>query len=85
MTGLMNVKEVAAYLHVSHSAIHGWILRKGFPRKKVGHLVRFDLAEVNAWVAQQTELADNDIRAKQDAHKLLKRHDPGQPVVFTLD
>ena len=85
MTRLMTIKEVSAHLQVGRGTIYGWIIHKSFPRKKIGHLLRFDLAEVLEWIAQQTLKADNDLRAKQYAHPRLRRHDPNQPVVFTLD
>ena len=62
-------------------------MREGtIPRKKVFGRVLFDLTEINAWVAAQSEL-DHMVR-KPSAYELnprIARREPVQPVVFKLD
>lgn len=85
MQNLMTIEEVSEYLHVARGTLYGWISRRSFPRKKVGRLIRFSRADVDAWVAEQTTIADNEALAIRNAHPRLYRHDPEKPVVFTLE
>jgi predicted DNA-binding transcriptional regulator AlpA len=51
---LLNEKELAALLGVSVSTVRHWRYSyAGPPVQKVGRSVRYDLAECEAWLAEQ--------------------------------
>ncbi len=82
---LMSTNEIAAYIGVSRVTIQNWIANDGFPRIKAGRLNRHDLAEVQAWLKHNTELADRVAVAKSEEHQKLGRRDQKHTVEFTLD
>ena len=50
---LMTTRDTAIYLSVSEAALKAWRLRGGGPPWiKVGHAVRYDLQDVDSWIAQ---------------------------------
>lgn len=55
MEKLMNLKEAANYLGVSELTIYGWTSKKKMPFRKVGRLLRFDRAEIEAWTMAGNE------------------------------
>lgn len=52
-TTMWRAVDVAAYLKVSEATIRARILDKTIPFHKVGRLVRFRRAEIDAWVESQ--------------------------------
>jgi len=48
--GKYNVLEIAAYLDVPDSWIYDRTRRNAIPMQRVGKYVRFDLAEIDAWI-----------------------------------
>lgn len=48
---MLSPAELAAYLGVSIGTIYGWTHLRVIPFYKVGNLVRFKLAEVEQWLA----------------------------------
>lgn len=49
---LLTARELADYLRVPVNTVHKWRYRgEGPPAHKVGHQLRFRLAEVDAWIA----------------------------------
>jgi excisionase family DNA binding protein len=46
---LMTPEQLADYLQVEVSTLYVWVSRGRLPRRKVGHLLRFDLEEIIAW------------------------------------
>jgi excisionase family DNA binding protein len=46
---LMTPQQLAEYLQVEVSTIYTWASRRKIPRRKVGHLLRFDVHEILDW------------------------------------
>lgn len=44
------VDDVTRHLGVSHNTVYRWIEGKSLPAQKLGHLRKFELSEVEAWV-----------------------------------
>jgi excisionase family DNA binding protein len=51
-TELVNVNEAAQFLAVSPSTLYGWVWQRRIPFVKVGRAVRFDMADLERFVAQ---------------------------------
>lgn len=51
-TQLVNVNEAAHFLAVSPSTLYGWVWQRRIPFVKVGRAVRFDMADLERFVAQ---------------------------------
>ena len=48
----INIEELVQYIGVSKNTIYSWIWLKKIPYIKMGKLVRFDLREIDSWVAE---------------------------------
>ncbi len=46
----VGVDDVATHLGVGKDSIYRWVESRGLPARKVGHLLRFKLSRVDAWV-----------------------------------
>lgn len=57
-TQLVNVHEAARFLAVSPSTVYGWVWQRRIPFVKVGRAVRFDMADLERFIAQ------NRVRAR---------------------
>lgn len=55
---LVNVSEAAQFLAVSPSTLYGWVWQRRISFIKVGRAVRFDMADLERFVAE------NRIRAR---------------------
>ena len=56
---LIKVKDVAAYLAKTPSAVYTMAGRREIPFRKLGRCLRFDMAEIRAWAdAQRVEVLD---------------------------
>jgi excisionase family DNA binding protein len=55
---LVNVNEAAQFLAVSPSTLYGWVWQRRIAYIKVGRAVRFDMADLERFVAE------NRIRAR---------------------
>ena len=53
---LLTVGELAVALKISTGTLYYWVSRDEIPFLKVGRHLRFDLAQVRAHFAEQTEL-----------------------------
>lgn len=64
--GILTKKGVAAHFHVSIRTVENW-MKLGLPfRNPTGRCVRFDLAEIEHWMAEKTKtLRHVRIRAKR--------------------
>jgi excisionase family DNA binding protein len=51
-TDVLTVREVANYLHVSHSIIYRLLERKEIPAFRVGADWRFNVEEIERWRAE---------------------------------
>lgn len=49
---VMNVKQLAEHFGVAVSTIHEWRDNEGLPFTKIGSVVRYRLASVDAWHAE---------------------------------
>jgi excisionase family DNA binding protein len=54
MAELMKLEEVADYLRVAEKTIYRLIDKQGIPATKVGHQWRFDKADIDAWLRQNS-------------------------------
>lgn len=45
-----SVEQVADHLGIKRETVYVWIEQKGMPARKVGHLWKFKLSEVDKWV-----------------------------------
>ncbi len=54
MTGLMTVREVAAYLRVTEKTIYRLLKRGEIPAAKVGHQWRFSRAFIDKWLQRKS-------------------------------
>ena len=54
MAKLMKLEEVADYLRVAEKTIYRLIDKRGIPATKVGHQWRFDKADIDTWLRQNS-------------------------------
>jgi excisionase family DNA binding protein len=54
LSRLISVPEAAAYVGVSPDTIYTWVSQRRIPYVKVGRLVKFDEAMLQAWIKQHT-------------------------------
>ena len=58
---LVSIEEVAKHLGVSVRHVRRLVFERRIPYVKWGHLLRFDIDDVNNWVARSTIEATNDV------------------------
>ena len=46
----LSVEEIAYHLGIKKDTAYKWVARKHMPAHKVGSLLKFDKAEIDAWV-----------------------------------
>lgn len=46
---LMTPAQVAEYLQIEVETLYLWVSRRKIPYRKVGHLLRFNLDEIEGW------------------------------------
>jgi len=46
----VSLDEMAIHLGVSKDSVHRWIRLRQMPANKVGHLWKFKISEVDAWI-----------------------------------
>lgn len=59
---LLKTQEAAELLNVKPRTIYAWVAERRIPFRKAGRLLRFDRAELLAWVAEEAQkcsIADN--------------------------
>ena len=54
MQRLMSVKEAAVYIGLSPHTVYTMVSQRRIPHAKVGKLVKFDEAMLQAWIKQHT-------------------------------
>lgn len=64
----LSVADVAAYLGIRRGTVYKWVERSNLPARKVGRLLKFRRAEVDAWVEKRSAGA----AAPQGGHRLLQ-------------
>ena len=51
---MMTAAQVCKEMHISRTTLHRWRTAFGFPPPlKVGHTIRFDIQEVEAWASKR--------------------------------
>ena len=46
----LSVEEIAVHLGIKKDTAYKWVAKKHMPAHKVGTLLKFDKAEIDAWV-----------------------------------
>ncbi|MCF7823050.1 MAG: helix-turn-helix domain-containing protein [Candidatus Marinimicrobia bacterium] len=46
----LSVEEIALHLGIKKDTAYKWVAKKHMPAHKVGSLLKFDKAEIDAWV-----------------------------------
>lgn len=46
----VSLEEIAAHVGVSRDTVHRWIRARKMPAHRVGHLWKFKVSQVDAWV-----------------------------------
>jgi len=46
----LSVEEIAVHLGVKKDTVYKWVAKKHMPAHRVGRLLKFDKAEIDAWV-----------------------------------
>jgi len=46
----LSVEEIAIHLGIKKDTAYKWVAKKHMPSHKVGRLLKFDKAEIDAWV-----------------------------------
>ena len=46
----LSVEEIAFHLGIKKDTTYKWVAKKHMPAHKVGRLLKFDKAEIDAWV-----------------------------------
>ena len=50
---LMDISEVAQRLGVKVNTVYSWVNQRKIPYVKMGRLLKFDLSDIAAWVAER--------------------------------
>jgi len=61
---LVNVQSAANYLGVSISTLYGWVWQRRIPFVKVGRALRFDLSDLENFIAANKTSARGKARAR---------------------
>lgn len=62
MNNLLTMDEAAKYLGISKLTLYGWVSARKLGYVKIGRLVKFKQAQLDAWIDQHT------ISARRDSH-----------------
>jgi len=62
MNNLLTMDEAAKYLGISKLTLYGWVSAKKLGYVKIGRLVKFKQAQLDAWIDQHT------ITPRRDSH-----------------
>jgi len=46
----LSVEEIAVHLGIKQDTVYKWVAKKQMPAHRVGRLLKFDKAEIDAWV-----------------------------------
>jgi len=46
----LSVEEIALHLGIKKDTVYKWVAKKHMPAHKVGRLLKFDKAQIDAWV-----------------------------------
>lgn len=62
MNNLLTMDEAAKYLGISKLTLYGWVSARKLGCVKIGRLVKFKQAQLDAWIDQHT------ITPRRDSH-----------------
>jgi excisionase family DNA binding protein len=62
MNNLLTMDEAAKYLGISKLTLYGWVSARKLGYVKIGRLVKFKQAQLDAWIDQHT------ITPRRDSH-----------------
>lgn len=65
----LSVDDVAVYLGIRRGTVYKWVERLGLPTRKVGRLLKFRRAEIDAWVEKRAAGA----RKPEKGQRLLQQ------------
>ena len=51
--GLIDVEHVSEHLGVKVNTVYSWVNQRKIPYVKVGRLIKFDLQDINQWIADR--------------------------------
>lgn len=51
---LLNIKDLSQFIGISTSTLYTWVSQKRIPHVKCGHLVRFDIKNIENWIAKNS-------------------------------
>ncbi len=51
---LINIQELSQLLGLSTNTLYSWVSQKRIPYVKCGRLTKFDLREIDKWIAENT-------------------------------
>ena len=57
---LIDINELSEYLGMAAGTLYNWVSQGRIPYKKLGHLTKFDLREIDEWV---DSLPGNDVHS----------------------
>lgn len=54
---LVSIAHVSEHLGVKVNTVYSWVNQRKIPYVKVGRLIKFDLQDINQWVAERKVMA----------------------------
>jgi len=75
---LMDLKEVAAYLNVTDSAVYNWVQDGTLPAFRVGRLWRFRRSELDKWLEANRNVVNKKTSDRGELHR--QKNDDGRDL-----
>ena len=50
---LIDIEHVSEHLGVKVNTVYSWVNQRKIPYVKVGRLIKFDLQDINQWIAER--------------------------------
>lgn len=70
-TGLITYKEAAALLGLKDGTLYAMVSRKSIPHVRLSpRIVRFDRAELEAWISANSQLPRVEVASRGDSRQL---------------
>ena len=57
--GLIDIAHVSEHLGVKVNTVYSWVNQRKIPYVKVGRLIKFDLQDINQWIANRKIVAED--------------------------
>jgi excisionase family DNA binding protein len=55
---LISPESAAEMLGVKKSTIYAWVSQRKIPHLKIGHLIKFDVAQIESWISKCVVVRD---------------------------